>query len=48
MNYSYIRDTIGDFTEAEDADDGKMRYKADDSLFSLDSLLRRQGNGKTD
>ena len=48
MNYSYIRDTIGDFTEAGDADDGKMRYKADDSLFSLDSLLRRQGNGKAD
>lgn len=48
MNYSYIRDTIGDFTEAGDADDGKMRYKADDSPFSLDSLLRRQGNGKAD
>ena len=50
MNYSYIRDTICDFADKAAAGEDKplMKYKADDSAFSLENLMRRQENGKAD
>jgi len=45
-NYSYIRDTIQNFIEAaddkEEEPEQKMKYKADDSKYSLARLTQMQ------